>query len=452
MIQFNILKFTDKSGNYGDPQTLANFKFYLAALADQVNQSIVSKNVVINVELTITPETGTGASAASGYLYDPAQKKFVNVVEHLMQTGIDLSNGTTGFVLNYSAGATGIMNAQLATNYVATTFGGLALLDHEFGHALGFNSFRNSFTGALSSSGDQTTFDQFVSIELGQPFFTGKNATAIYGSNIPLFKLGQPGTSIVHFTKDFLNGTITDQIGNDPMTGAGGFQPREGRLYTDLDIAVFLDCGYKNLDTLVSYDGRKFIPGVNTTSVTATAAKNDTVLLQGQRKDFLVSRVGNDLVETSKLDNQTIKLSGVERIAFDDALVAYDINGNGGQAYRLYQAAFNRTPDKAGLGYWIGQMDSGAENLNHVAAGFVGSAEFQKLYGANVSNNGYLTALYNNVLHRTPDQAGFDYWNERIQSGMTRGDILASFSESTENQAQVIGQIQNGFEYLTYHA
>jgi hypothetical protein len=452
MIQFNILKFTDKTGNLSDPQTLANFKFYLKALADQVNQSIVSKNVIINVNLTITPESFISATGTAGYIYDPAQKKFANVVEHLMQTGIDLSNGNGGFTLTYSAGATEAMNAQLATKYEATALGALALFDHEFGHGLAFNTFRDAYTGSLGNSGDQTTFDKFVSIVLGQPFFTGKNASAIYGSSVPLYKLGDPGTSIAHFTKAFINGTITDQLGNDLMNGYGGFTPREGRLYTDLDIAVFLDCGYKNIDTLVSYDGLKFIPGVNTTSVTATAAKNDTVLLQGQRKDFVVSRVGNDLVETSKLDNQTIKLSGVERIAFDDALVAYDIDGNAGQAYRLYQAAFNRTPDKAGLGYWIGQMDSGAENLNHVAAGFVGSAEFQKLYGVTISNNGYLTALYSNVLHRTPDQAGFDYWNERIQSGMTRGDILASFSESTENQAQVIGQIQNGFEYLTYHA
>ena len=452
MIQFNILKFTDKTGNFSDPQTLANFKFYLKALADQVNQSIVSKNVIINVDLTITPETYVTATGAAAYVYDPAQKKFANVIEHLIQTGIDLTNDARKFVLTYSAGATELMNVQLATKYEVKALGALALLDHEFGHGLAFNTFRDAYTGALSSTGDQTTFDKFVSMNLGQPFFTGKNATAIYGSSVPLYKLGVPGTSIAHFTKAYMDGSITDQVGNDLMNGYGGFQEREGRLYSDLDIAVFIDCGYKNLDTLVSYDGRKFIPGVNTTSVTATAAKNDTVLLQGQRKDFLVSRVGNDLVETSKLDNQTIKLSGVERIAFDDALVAYDINGNGGQAYRLYQAAFNRTPDKAGLGYWIGQMDSGAENLNHVAAGFVGSAEFQKLYGATVSNNGYLTALYNNVLHRTPDQAGFDYWNERIQSGMTRGDILASFSESTENQAQVIGQIQNGFEYLTYHA
>ncbi len=450
MITYNILNFTDKSGNFSDPQTLANLKFYLKALADQVNQSVVSKNVTINVILTITPETSTGASGSSGYVYDLVKKQFVNVVENLMQTGVDLSNGTSGFVLNISAGAVGIMNAQLATKYEATAFGGLALLVHEDGHTLSFNTFRNASTGALDAAGDQTTFDKYVSVDLGQPFFTGKNATAIYGGAIPLYKLGYAGQSISHFTKAYLNGSITDQIGNDPMTGDGGFQPREGRLYSDLDIAVFLDCGYKNVDTLVSYTGHKFIPGANTTSIVATAAPNDTVLLQGSRADYVINRVGNDLVETSKIDNTSIKLTAVERIQFDDGFVGFDINANAGQAYRLYQAAFNRVPDQPGLGYWIGQMDSGAENLNHVAAGFVNSAEFKRLYGDNVSDNAYLTALYSNVLHRTPDQAGFDYWNSRISAGMTRPDILASFSESTENQAQVIGSIQNGIAYIPY--
>ncbi|MFZ6654350.1 DUF4214 domain-containing protein [Undibacterium sp. TJN19] len=152
----------------------------------------------------------------------------------------------------------------------------------------------------------------------------------------------------------------------------------------------------------------------------------------------------------TSISGQISNLINVERIQFSDKMVALDLDGNAGQAYRLYQAAFNRTPDKAGLGYWIGQLDKGAESLNHVAAGFVNSAEFKQMYGNNVSDNGFLTALYNNVLHRNPDQAGFDYWNGRVAAGMTRPDILASFSESAENIAQVVGQIAHGIEYTPF--
>ncbi len=182
----------------------------------------------------------------------------------------------------------------------------------------------------------------------------------------------------------------------------------------------------------------------------------DTLFTNVSASAFSIDKTGNDFTLTvtqkgTNITGQVSKLSNIERIQFPDKMIALDLDGNAGQAYRLYQAAFNRTPDKAGLGYWIGQLDKGAENLNHVAAGFVNSAEFKQMYGANISDNTFLTALYNNVLHRNPDQAGFDYWNGRISAGMTRPDILASFSESAENIAQVIGQISHGIEYIPYN-
>ena len=184
-------------------------------------------------------------------------------------------------------------------------------------------------------------------------------------------------------------------------------------------------------------------------------AGTDTVLMNIPSSYFIVNQTKNGMVTTIVAPGTSVNglvdtFTNIERLQFTDKTLAIDLNGNAGQAYRLYQAAFNRIPDKAGLGYWIGQLDSGAETLNHAAAGFVNSVEFKKLYGDNITDNAFMTALYNNVLHRNPDQAGFDYWNGRIKAGMTRPDILASFSESTENIAQVIGQISQGIEFIPY--
>ena len=152
----------------------------------------------------------------------------------------------------------------------------------------------------------------------------------------------------------------------------------------------------------------------------------------------------------TSITGQVVGLSGIERLQFSDKSFALDKDGNAGQAYRLYQAAFNRIPDTSGLGYWISRLDSGAENLKQVASGFINSAEFKQLYGADLADTAYLTALYQNVLHRAPDQSGFDYWNGRITAGASRADILVNFSESQENVAQVIGQISHGIEYIPY--
>ncbi|MFZ6733734.1 DUF4214 domain-containing protein [Undibacterium sp. Ji42W] len=173
----------------------------------------------------------------------------------------------------------------------------------------------------------------------------------------------------------------------------------------------------------------------------------DTVIMAGNASNFAITPVGPAFQLRVKSSGDIDSLFNVERLQFSDKSVALDINGTAGQAYRLYQAAFGRKPDLEGLGYWIKDMDKGS-SLTTVAAGFFQSAEFQKLYGANPSTTTLITNFYQNVLHRAPDQAGFDYWNNQLSKGqITAAGALASFCESTENQAQVIGTIQNGIEF-----
>jgi hypothetical protein len=61
---------------------------------------------------------------------------------------------------------------------------------HEFGHALGFNGWRDDKTGLLPSSGDQSTFDAqtaWLNTPQGDTlFFTGLQAQSIYGGWVPL--------------------------------------------------------------------------------------------------------------------------------------------------------------------------------------------------------------------------------------------------------------------------
>lgn len=142
-------------------------------------------------------------------------------------------------------------------------------------------------------------------------------------------------------------------------------------------------------------------------------------------------------------------VSNVERITFGDQTLALDIDGNGGQAYRLYQAAFNRAPDAGGLGYWIGEMDKGA-SLASIANGFVLSDEFKLAYGVAPSNQALVTQFYQNILHRAPEKAGLDYWVGVLDGNGSRAGVLAAISESQENQAGLIGVIGNGFTYTPY--
>lgn len=149
-------------------------------------------------------------------------------------------------------------------------------------------------------------------------------------------------------------------------------------------------------------------------------------------------------------NSSVVALDSVERINFTDVSLAFDIEGNAGQAYRLYKAAFDRTPDRSGLGYWIKELDNGA-HLQDVANSFISSTEFLSLYGASPNNLQIATSLYQHVLGRTPDQAGLNYWVDQLDKGLiSKSGALASFSESSENHIAVSGQIQAGIEYLAY--
>ena len=146
----------------------------------------------------------------------------------------------------------------------------------------------------------------------------------------------------------------------------------------------------------------------------------------------------------------TVGLTNVERLKFADTAIALDTSGVSGQAYRVYKAAFNRTPDLGGLGFWISGMDGG-ESLNAVAQGFVNSAEFKAVYGASPTNAQIVTRFYDNVLGRAADSGGYTYWLGILDSGNANvAQVLASFSESSENQAAVIGVIGNGILYTPY--
>ncbi|SFV09289.1 Ig-like domain-containing protein [Pseudoduganella namucuonensis] len=200
--------------------------------------------------------------------------------------------------------------------------------------------------------------------------------------------------------------------------------------------------GSSGADLLLGKSGDDLIDG---------GAGIDTLKYSGASANFSIVRTSSGFSVTDKLGvNGNDNVTNVERLHFTDSSIALDIDGVGGQAYRVYQAAFNRSPDLGGLGYWMAQMDQGA-SLKEVASGFVASAEFKTAYGANPSNAQIVNQLYQNVLHRAGETAGLDYWVGVLDSkAASVAEVLAGFSESAENQAALIGTIGNGFAYTPY--
>jgi hypothetical protein len=61
----------------------------------------------------------------------------------------------------------------------------VSLFTHEFGHAIAFNGWKSDTDGTLPGN-YQSTFDEQVSFDGNNFFFTGTRATAVYGAPVPL--------------------------------------------------------------------------------------------------------------------------------------------------------------------------------------------------------------------------------------------------------------------------
>lgn len=200
-------------------------------------------------------------------------------------------------------------------------------------------------------------------------------------------------------------------------------------------------------DHLIGSDSNNSLRGDRGNDTLEGGNGTDTSVYAGPRAQYTVSINGASATVSDSVTSRdgADTLVGIERLSFADRIIAIDLEGNAGQGYRLYQAAFARTPDTAGLSYWVNNLDHGL-SLSAAAASFIVSNEFKAAYGdpAAMSSSKFLDTVYQNILGRGPDPAGKAYWLGELDHGFARERVLASFSESVENKGLVGAVIANG--------
>lgn len=228
----------------------------------------------------------------------------------------------------------------------------------------------------------------------------------------------------------------------------------------DTSVEIKYQTGTAGDDVLTGTAANDYLSGLDGNDTLTGGAGNDTLLggtgndvavYAGKLAGYVVARNGGEWTVTDQSGAEgKDMLSGIETLKFSDLSVALDTSGSAGQAFRIYQAVFGRPADQAGLGYWIHYLDNGG-TLDGMAAGFVDSDEFRKTYGSDPTHHDLLGRVYENILHRAPDQAGFDYWLDALDKHtITVSQLMAGFSESTENQAALVGLIGSGIAYVPY--
>ncbi len=108
----------------------------------------------------------------------------------------------------------------------------------------------------------------------------------------------------------------------------------------------------------------------------------------------------------------------------------------------LYAVFFNRAPDQGGFDNWCNFVYNGGHSRHEVLDGFINSAEWSNVcasfgivsgsstaptitVNANQRICAFVTALYSEVLGRSPDAAGFNDWTNRIATCQITGKEAA---------------------------
>ncbi|MBL9104420.1 MAG: DUF4214 domain-containing protein [Myxococcales bacterium] len=263
--------------------------------------------------------------------------------------------------------------------------------------------------GSFSFSGQPTGTIDYVSItEGGEPFYYLSDLQANPGATVPLF-LGpsQPGE---------LHPALAALLsGDDEITLSSGVD--------------YFDAG----------------------------TGSDKVVYDGTRADFSVTQGSEgQLTVTADADAGNVDtLVNVEKLTFEDGSLVFDLDSeNASFAYRIYAAAYGRTPDEDGLRFWTGVLDERGDgppevaDKEFVASFFLTANEFTDVYGENPTNEEYINKLYQNVLHREADQDGYDFWLGKIEEGEGRDDMLIYFTDSGENLQNTAPDLDNGIWVL----
>ena len=179
------------------------------------------------------------------------------------------------------------------------------------------------------------------------------------------------------------------------------------------------------------------------------AGGQDTLVVHGKSSEysFTVQNGTSFLTDNIYGRDGMDTLTNIERIQFTDGTVTADLATtiNNSTIYRLYQAAFARMPDEAGLRFWTSQSNSG-QSIENISQAFLSAPEFTQRYGANLSNAQYVDQLYLNVLGRSGEANGVSYWNEVLNTGQaTKDTVLIGFATSSENVLRTADHISHGF-------
>jgi hypothetical protein len=244
-------------------------------------------------------------------------------------------------------------------------------------------------------------------------------------------------TSIEFFALTGGGGDPTPVDDGTVIDGEDGPSPVEDRTVIGTDLAERLSGGEGN-DTITGLAGNDTITGAGGDDEIDGGPGQDTAVYSGdQISNTLILGQNSITLEDRRTEgNGTDSLASIEFLDFDTDLreTPFDLTTFGGPTalsatdferfIELYIAYFNRAPDAIGLNFW-GTAFANGTSLEEMASLFIDQDETRLTYQNGTTNQEFTTSVYNNVLGREPDQAGFEFWLGALNSeGVGRDQFI----------------------------
>ena len=281
---------------------------------------------------------------------------------------------------------------------------------------------------------------------------SGQTLTSDPGSPIIIMDHNAPGANVV------LQGN-TDRVvvtgGGDNhivFTGSGNSTVQTGGGNDTIDAGS--NTGNTNVNVAGGNSSVQTGSGSDTVTITGsgnvtviTGSGNDTIVFSSDAANSTIDGgTGFDVLvvhdshinHTVTIENGHLvvhsaapaQITNIQVIEYSDGISVVASTHDQAIVARMYEVAFGREADVAGINFWMDQLTAG-QPLSQIITDMSKSNEF-KTNHASQTNDAFLTSLYLGLANRTPDAAGLAYWEAQFASGATQADVALHFAQSQE--------------------
>ncbi len=167
----------------------------------------------------------------------------------------------------------------------------------------------------------------------------------------------------------------------------------------------------------------------------------DTALYIGSRGNYTVAydAAGQFTASSRKLGSSDVA-THIEKAGFAEGTLYVQAATDAGLGTAaLYNGLLLRAIDADGYRYWTNAAANGT-SLESIGASFLASPEYAA-DAAQLDDTAFVQAVYQQMLHRSPEFGGLAYWARQLTDGaLTRSDLVISISHSTEYvDTQLVG-------------